>query len=100
MVKDWQELEAIDLQLTQQEARYPVYEWVYKPDWPIRAKFEQFLSGKKDFNDEGFDDPLAREGDLESDRPDISRQSRTVLGSLVKRGNYSRNGKSSQCLCG
>ena len=71
MAKDWQELEAIDLQLTQQGARYPVYEWVYKPDWPIRAKFEQFLSGKKDFQDEGFDDPLVREGILESDLPNI-----------------------------
>ena len=55
-------MEAIDEQLTKQGARYPVYEWVYKPDWPIRAKFEQFLSGKKDFQDEGFDDPLARAG--------------------------------------
>ena len=71
MAKDWQELEAIDLQLTKQGARYPVYEWVYKPDWPIRAKFEQFLSGKKDFQDEGFDDPLVREGILESDLPNI-----------------------------
>ena len=49
------------IQLTEQGARYPVYEWVYKPDWPIRAKFEQFLRDKKDFQDEGFGDPDARE---------------------------------------
>ena len=74
MAKDWQELEQIDLQLTEQGARYPVYEWVYKPDWPIRAKFEQFLSGKKDFQDEGFDDPLARKEILVSDSPFLNLQ--------------------------
>ena len=75
MAKDWHELEAIDVQLTEQGARYPVYEWIYKPDWPIRAKFEQFLSGKKDFQDEGFNDPLARVGILQSDTRNKRRSS-------------------------
>ena len=51
---DWAELEAIDDQLTAQGARYPVYQWVHKPDWPLRAKFEQFLRDKKDLNRNGF----------------------------------------------
>ena len=51
---DWAELETIDDQLTAQGARYSVYEWVYKPEWPIRAKFEQFLRDRKDLNGHGF----------------------------------------------
>lgn len=68
MAKDWQALEKIDEQLTEQGVRHPVYEWVYKPNVPIRAKFEEFLRGKQDFRYEGFNDPLARIGILKFDK--------------------------------
>ena len=44
----------MDEQLTAQDARYPVYQWIHKPDWPMRAKFEQFLRDMKDLNSDGY----------------------------------------------
>ena len=78
-MNDWYDLEAIDVQLTEQGVRYPVYEWVQQPDWYIRAKFEEILSGKKDFRDEGFNDPLARAGILQFDTHNKRRSSDSPL---------------------
>ena len=45
---DFDKLEKIDTQLTEQKLRYPVYEWVKG------AKFEEFLTGRRDLESEDF----------------------------------------------
>ena len=47
-------LEEIDTQLTQQGLRYPVYDWVEG------GKFEEFLSGRRDLENEDFGNPEIR----------------------------------------
>ena len=45
---DLEKLEKIDTQLTEQNLRYPVYDWIKG------AKFEEFLSGRRDLDPEDF----------------------------------------------
>ena len=52
---DLDKLEKIDTQLTEQKLRYPVYDWVKG------AKFEEFLSGRRDLDPEDFDRDDIRE---------------------------------------
>ena len=52
---DLDKLEKIDTQLTEQKRRYPVYEWVKG------AKFEEYLSGRRDLTNEDFAKPEIRE---------------------------------------
>ena len=60
--KNFTEMKEIDFQLAAQDVRYPVYEYMELEggEW---AKFEQFLSGKKDFQglQDQFKDPVVYE---------------------------------------
>ena len=55
-------MKEVDFQLTAQDVRYPVYEYMELDDgeW---AKFEQFLDGKKNFQglQDQFKDPIVYE---------------------------------------
>jgi len=60
--KNFTEMKEIDFQLAAQDVRYPVYEYM-ELDGGEWAKFEQFLSGKKDFQglQDQFKDPVVYE---------------------------------------
>ena len=64
-------MEQIDLQLTKQKVRYPVYEWVH--NWPQKwventnGKFEQFLSGYRKLRN-GWKDGQTTFNDFDNDK--------------------------------
>ena len=63
---DLNKIEKIDKGLTAQDLRYPVYEYVHlpastDPEWPkTTAKFEEFLSNRKDFEEQAIEPKEAR----------------------------------------
>ena len=63
---DLNKIEKIDKGLTAQNLRYPVYEYVHlpastDPEWPKTiAKFEEFLSNRKDFEEQSIEPKEAR----------------------------------------
>ena len=57
------ESEQFDLQLTDQNVRYPVY--AYMTEGEYTGKFEEFLSGKMDFED--IPEPFRPEGTTNGD---------------------------------
>ena len=63
---DLNKIEKIDQGLTAQNLRYPVYEYVHlpastNPEWPkTTAKFEEFLSNRKDFEEQSIEPKEAR----------------------------------------
>ena len=63
---DFARMWRIDEGLTSQNLRYPVYEYVHlpastKPEWPkTTAKFEEFLSNRKDFENQPIEPKEAR----------------------------------------
>ena len=63
---DLTKIEKIDKGLTAQNLRYPVYEYVHlpastDPEWPKTiAKFEEFLSDRKDFENVSIEPKAAR----------------------------------------
>ena len=63
---DLKKIEKIDEGLTAQNLRYPVYEYVHlpastDPKWPkTTAKFEEFLSNRKDFEEQPIEPREAR----------------------------------------
>ena len=63
---DFAKIEKIDKGLTAQNLRYPVYEYVHlpasiNPAWPkTTAKFEEFLSNRKDFEEQPIEPKEAR----------------------------------------
>ena len=63
---DLAKIEKIDKGLTSQNLRYPVYEYVHlpasiNPKWPkTTAKFEEFLSNRKDFKNQPIEPKEAR----------------------------------------
>ena len=66
---DLDKIERIDTGLSAQGLRYPVYEYIRlpksdEPKYPATiGKFEQFLSGKKDFENEARWFPLQLKAD-------------------------------------
>ena len=59
--KNFTEMEMIDLQLTKQDIRYPVYEWIKSV-----GKFEEFLSGYRKLKN-GWKDGQATYNDFNND---------------------------------
>lgn len=83
-------IEKIDKGLTAQSLRYPVYEYVHlpastDPEWPkTTAKFEEFLSNRKDFEEQPIE---PREARLEIAKHFGKLHSATDIAGLVFKRN-------------